>query len=103
MKKILILGATGFIGTNLLNFYKNKKGYEVYATYRSAKTKINKVKWLVLNKVDLISKDNLEELKSELENQSKDNLNIYCISAAKKEGTQQLMRDIGEFMETSNE
>lgn len=46
MKKILILGATGFIGTNLLHFYKNKKGYQVYATYRSAKTKINKVKWL---------------------------------------------------------
>ena len=64
---------------------------------------INKVKWLALNKIDLISEDNLEELKSELENQYKDNLNIYCISAAKKEGTQQLMRDIGEFMETSNE
>ena len=64
---------------------------------------INKVKWLALNKIDLISEDNLEELKSELENQYQDNLNIYCISAAKKEGTQQLMRDIGEFMETSNE
>ena len=64
---------------------------------------INKVKWLALNKIDLISGDNLEELKSELENQYQDNLNIYCISAAKKEGTQQLMRDIGEFMETSNE
>ena len=64
---------------------------------------INKVKWLALNKIDLISEDNLEELKSELENQYKDYLNIYCISAAKKEGTQQLMRDIGEFMETSDE
>ena len=64
---------------------------------------INKVKWLALNKIDLISGDNLKELKSELENQYKDNLNIYCISAAKKEGTHQLMRDIGEFMETSNE
>ena len=48
MIKILILGATGFIGTNLLHFYKNKKGYKVYATYRNAKTKINKVKWLKL-------------------------------------------------------
>ena len=64
---------------------------------------INKVKWLVLNKVDLISEDKIKELKSELENKYKDNLNIYCISAAKKEGTQQLMRDIGEFMETSDE
>ena len=64
---------------------------------------INKVKWLALNKIDLISGDNLEELKSELENQYKDNLNIYCISDAKKEGTQQLMRDIEVFMKTSNE
>jgi GTP-binding protein len=64
---------------------------------------INKVKWLALNKIDLISEDNIKELKSELENQYQDNLNIYCISAAKKEGTQQLMRDIGEFMETSDE
>ena len=46
MTKILILGATGFIGKNLLNFYKNKKGYKVYATYRNVKTKINEVKWL---------------------------------------------------------
>ena len=42
---------------------------------------INKVKWLALNKIDLISEDNIEELRSELENQYKDNLNIYCISA----------------------
>ena len=38
---------------------------------------INKVKWLALNKIDLISEDKIEELKSELENQYKDNLNIY--------------------------
>ena len=64
---------------------------------------IKKVKWLALNKIDLISTNQLEELKEELGREFQDNLHIYCISAAKKEGTQQLMRDIGEFMETSDE
>ena len=31
--KILILGATGFIGRNILEFYSNKLEYEVHATY----------------------------------------------------------------------
>ena len=64
---------------------------------------IKKVRWLALNKIDLINTDKLEELKDELGREFQDNLHIYCISAAKKEGTQQLMRDIGEFMETSDE
>ena len=54
---------------------------------------------LALNKIDLINTDQLEELKDELGREFQDNLHIYCISAVKKEGTQQLMRDIGEFME----
>ena len=64
---------------------------------------IKKVKWLALNKIDLIDTNQLEELQDELGREFQDNLHIYCISAAKKEGTQQLMRDIGEFMETSDE
>ena len=64
---------------------------------------IKKVKWLALNKIDLINTNQLEELKGELGREFQDNLRIYGISAAKKEGTQQLMRDIGEFMETSDE
>ena len=64
---------------------------------------IKKVKWLALNKIDLINTNQLEELKGELGREFQDNLRIYCISATKKEGTQQLMRDIGEFMETSDE
>ena len=64
---------------------------------------IKKVKWLALNKIDLINTNQLEALKDELGREFQDNLHIYCISAAKKEGTQQLMRDIGEFMETSDE
>lgn len=64
---------------------------------------IKKVRWLALNKVDLLDKSEVQSLKEELETEFQDNLHIYCISAAKKEGTQQLMRDIGEFMETPDE
>jgi len=64
---------------------------------------IKKVRWLALNKIDLINTNQLKELKDELGREFQDNLHIYCISAAKKEGTQQLMRDIGEFMERSDE
>ena len=33
MKKILICGATGFIGRNLLDFYSNNKNYSIRATH----------------------------------------------------------------------
>lgn len=62
-----------------------------------------RVKWLVLNKVDLIDIDKLEVLKIELQEYFKDDFYIYCISAAKKQGTQTLMRDIGEYMELAND
>ena len=64
---------------------------------------IKKVRWLALNKVDLLDKSEVQRLKEELETEFQDNLHIYCISAAKKEGTQQLMRDIGEFIEIPDE
>ena len=63
---------------------------------------IERVKWLVLNKIDLISESDLQDLKSELQRKFDGSMNIYCISAAKKIGTQQLMRDIGEHMELSH-
>ena len=63
---------------------------------------IERVKWLVLNKIDLISESDLQDLKSELLRKFDGSMNIYCISAAKKIGTQQLMRDIGEHMELSH-
>ena len=64
---------------------------------------IEKVKWLALNKIDLIEEQDLESLVDGLKTQYNGILNIYCISAAKKQGTQQLMREIGSFMESSNE
>ena len=64
---------------------------------------LRKVKWLVLNKIDLLEDDRIKALNEELENKFNKDLHIYCISAAKKLGTKQLMRDIGEFMESSND
>ena len=63
---------------------------------------IERVKWLVLNKIDLISESDLQDLKSELQRKFDGSMHIYCISAAKKIGTQQLMRDIGKHMELSH-
>ena len=62
-----------------------------------------KVKWLVLNKIDLIDDSKLDVLLDELKIKYKGILNIYCISAAKKLGTQQLMREIGTYMESFDE
>ena len=62
-----------------------------------------RIKWLVLNKKDLVDRGKLEILKTDLQKYFKDDFYIYCISAAKKEGTQTLMRDIGEYMELTND
>ena len=62
-----------------------------------------RIKWLVLNKKDLVDRDKLEILKTDLQKHFKDEFYIYCISAAKKEGTQTLMRNIGEYMELTND
>ena len=62
-----------------------------------------RIKWLVLNKKDLVDRGKLEILKTDLQKHFKDEFYIYCISAAKKEGTQNLMRDIGEYMELTND
>ena len=57
----------------------------------------------MLNKKDLVDRGKLEILKTDLQKHFKDEFYIYCISAAKKEGTQTLMRDIGEYMELIND
>ena len=58
-KNILICGATGFIGRNiLLDLCKNKK-YRVFATYhKSKKINVPKVKWLKadLTKINIVKK-----------------------------------------------
>jgi GTP-binding protein len=64
---------------------------------------VEKVKWLALNKVDLIADQDLDGLVHELKVKYEGIFNIYCISAAKKIGTQQLMREIGTYIESFDE
>lgn len=60
MKKIIILGGTGFIGKNLLIHYSKKKNYKVYATYfRSEKFYLNNVTWI---KADLRIEKNVKKV-----------------------------------------
>ena len=61
MKKIIILGATGFIGRNLTNYFAKQKGYKVFSVYNKKKPwKNNKVKFL---KADLTNKNNVNMIK----------------------------------------
>lgn len=46
-KKILILGGTGFIGRNLIEFFLRQDQFEIYATYlKSQKFYENDIKWI---------------------------------------------------------
>ena len=48
--KIVILGATGFIGKNLVHYFSKKNQYEVYAVYHLKKNYfLNNVKWIKAN------------------------------------------------------
>ena len=58
-KKIIILGGTGFIGRNLINFFCNKK-IKVSSTYNNTKPFLNKnVNWI---KVDLCKSKDVKNL-----------------------------------------
>ena len=57
--KLLILGASGFIGKNLAIFFSKKKNFNVTGTYFRKKTHINNVKML---KCDLTKKKEADKL-----------------------------------------
>lgn len=60
MKKIIILGATGFIGKNLTNHFAKQRGYKVFAVYNKKKPwKNKKVKFL---KADLTNKNSVNRI-----------------------------------------
>ena len=60
MKKIIILGSTGFIGRNLTNYFAKKSEYEVFAAYNKKKPWKNKrVKFL---KADLTNKKSVDKI-----------------------------------------
>tara|TARA_Y100000590_G_scaffold458742_1_gene614117 strand:+ start:9404 stop:10351 length:948 start_codon:yes stop_codon:yes gene_type:complete len=57
-KKLLILGASGFIGKNLSNFFSKK--YKVYGTYLRNKPKLNKK--IILKKVNIFNPKQLDRI-----------------------------------------
>ena len=62
---------------------------------------VQKVRWLVLNKIDLISEEQQKKIESHM--RKKRNLVFYFISAKQRQGTKKLMRDIGFALERLDE
>ena len=56
--------------------------------------------WLVLNKIDLVSKQETNNLMKRLEENYKNKLRVSSISAVQREGTEELMKDIGKYLES---
>jgi len=63
----------------------------------------NRTRWLVLNKIDLISEEDLEYLAEELKIYFGVETNIYCISALQRKSTDELMIDVGRHLELLDE
>ena len=60
MKKILILGSTGFIGRNLSEYFSKKNNYKVYGSY--FKSKRFKNKNIIFKKCNLLNKKEVAKL-----------------------------------------
>ena len=56
--------------------------------------------WLVLNKIDLVNKEEISKLMKRLEENYKNKLRVSSISAAQRKGTEELMKDIGKYLES---
>ena len=56
--------------------------------------------WLVLNKIDLVNKQEINNLMKRLEENYKNKLRVSSISAAQRKGTEELMKDIGKYLES---
>ena len=56
--------------------------------------------WLVLNKIDLVNEEEIIKLTKRLEDNYKNRLRVSSISAAQRKGTEELMKDIGKYLES---
>jgi len=80
-KNIIIFGATGFIGRNLVEFYSKQKKYNVFATYNLRKKfEIKNVKWL---KVNLLNSDQVTK--------SLKGINVVIQAAATTSGSKDII------------
>ena len=62
MEKILICGATGFIGSNLIDYYSKKESCKIIATYNTKKpgsSDNNNIEWI---KADLCNRDDVKRV-----------------------------------------
>ena len=82
-KNVLICGATGFIGKNLVEHFLKKKNVNVIATYH-IKKKINRynVKW---KKIDLCKKKDVEKVLN--------NVDILIQAAAATSGSKEIVNN----------
>ena len=62
-----------------------------------------RVRWLVLNKIDLISEEDREFITNQLVDYFGSETNIYSISAMQTKGTKELMIDVGRHLEKLDE
>lgn len=62
-----------------------------------------RVRWLVLNKIDLISEEDKDFIADQLINHFGNETNIYSISALQRKGTKELMTDVGRYLEQLDE
>ena len=60
-------------------------------------------RWIILNKIDLISNEQRKLLETKLKSCFPEETKIYFISALQKLGTEILMKDLGFYLETLNE
>ena len=82
-KKILILGATGFIGLNLTLYFSKNNNYEVHAVrFRSNKINIKGVRW---HKADLRNYNKTEKLLN--------NIDVVIQAAATTSGSKDIINN----------
>ena len=58
----------------------------------------NKTRWLILNKADVLPAEFFDELKTELQSKLGDDITIHIISAVSKQGCQELIYAINEWI-----
>ena len=63
---------------------------------------VTKVKWIVLNKIDLLSKEDIDFLVETTKDLEKE-FSIHTVSAKNRIGTEELVREVGFYLENLNE
>lgn len=66
---------------------------------RFDKSLVEKPRWLILNKIDLLPQDQREAVCQKLIEDIQHQGPIYCISAIEKQGTEDLCRDLYEYLQ----